>query len=373
MKITEQQLAGTMAKLPEGIKEEYLQEIVEPFPPSTPYAMVEAPMIVIIRREQGKTAAEDVRNEIISQLKAKKPASPGQNPGNTRAITRSYFEHLLIEQRLLGTSIPDTAVSYFGRTYSTPVMTAALSHLGKFNADLPSGMVQYAEAAKKNNTLHWVGMSENEEFEQIMAAGADTVRIIKPYRDEDMIYSRIECARKTGAVAVGMDIDHIFTRSGDYDVVMGEEVEAKSDEQFRSYIEASGLPFVIKGVLSVKDAEHALDLGASAIVVSHHGGRIDYAVPPLYVLPEIAASVKGKLTIFVDCGVQSGMDVYKAMALGADGVSVGTHLLPYLRQGNDACAKRIGEMTRELRGVMAFTGVKDTKSFDAGVLHLKNW
>ena len=78
------------------------------------------------------------------------------------------------------------------------------------------------------------------------------------------------------------------------------------------------------------------------------------------------------LKIFVDCGVRSGMDAYKALALGADGVCVGNELLPKVKQGGcDAVAERIMEMTRELKGVMAFTGVKDTKSFDPTVLHRK--
>ena len=75
------------------------------------------------------------------------------------------------------------------------------------------------------------------------------------------------------------------------------------------------------------------------------------------------------MEIFVDCGVLSGMDAYKAMALGAKAVSVGIHLIPYAKQSGDAVTELIREMTAELKGVMAYTGVKDTKSFDASVIH----
>jgi len=374
MKITENQIKETMKKMPEGITEEYVQKIVEPFPEETPYALVEGPLIVSVRREQGKAKPEEVTKEIKTQLMAKRKSAQGENAGSTKTITRAYFDHLLVEQRLIGSVIPDTKTTIFNQELDTPVMTAALSHLGKFNADLPGGMYDYAGSARMNSTLHFVGMCENDEFADIMKAGAKTVRIIKPYKEEEKIYDQITFAKEAGAAAVGMDIDHIFTRNGDEDITMGEQMEAKTMEQFRNYVEKAGIPFVIKGVLSETDALKALEVGAAGIVVSHHGGRIDYAVPPLYVLPKIAAAVKGKLTIFVDCGVQSGADAYKALALGADGVCIGTHLIPYLKKGGaEGCAKRMDEITKELKGIMAFTGVKDTKSFDPSVIHEKNW
>ena len=84
---------------------------------------------------------------------------------------------------------------------------------------------------------------------------------------------------------------------------------------------------------------------------------------------EIVDAVGRKMKIFVDCGVVSGMDAYKCLALGADAVSVGRHLMPLLREGADATAARIKAMTSELAGVMTCTGVKDLKSMDPTVIH----
>ena len=76
------------------------------------------------------------------------------------------------------------------------------------------------------------------------------------------------------------------------------------------------------------------------------------------------------MPVFVDCGICSGMDAYKALALGATAVSVGTHLIPYIRKGGaEEVAARMQEMTDELRGVMAFTGVRTTTEFDKTVIH----
>jgi hypothetical protein len=71
-------------------------------------------------------------------------------------ITRQYFDSLLLEARYLDSAIPSTNFSLFGKEFSTPIMTAALSHLGTFNPDIPNGMVQYAIAAKMNEAVHWV-------------------------------------------------------------------------------------------------------------------------------------------------------------------------------------------------------------------------
>ena len=86
-------------------------------------------------------------------------------------------------------------------------------------------------------------------------------------------------------------------------------------------------------------------------------------------LEQIADVVKGKMKIFVDCGIVSGMDAYKCLALGADAVSVGRHLMPLISQGVEQVEKRMKAMTAELAGVMSATGVKSLKDFDPTVIH----
>lgn len=292
------------------------------------------------------------------------------NPSSSKDITRAYFDSLLVEERLMDSGVPLTELELYGRKFRTPIMTAALSHIGTFNPDMPGGMVQYAQGAAMAGAVHWIGMGSDEEFESVVAAGAPTIRIIKPYADEEKIFEQIRCAEKNGALAVGMDIDHMFDLKGQPDLCMGEWMAVKSSEDLKRYVEFTGLPFIIKGVLSVQDAIKCAEIGAQGIVVSHHGGRLNYAVPPLYVLPDIVKAVGDKMPVFVDCGICSGMDAYKAMALGATAVSVGLHLMPLIRQGGgEAVAKRITEMTEEMKGVMAYTGVKNLKEFDAGVIH----
>lgn len=292
------------------------------------------------------------------------------NPASSKEITRNYFDSLLVEMRLMDSVVPNTGITLYGKHFSTPIMTAALSHLGTFHPDMPNGMVQYAQGAAMADAVHWIGMGSDEEFEAVTETGASTIRIIKPYADEEKIFEMIRCAEKNGALAVGMDIDHMFDLKGNPDVCVGELMAVKSSDDLRRYIECTSLPFIIKGVLSVSDAIKCAQIGAKGIVVSHHGGRLNYAVPPLYVLPDIVKAVGDKMSVFVDCGIGSGMDAYKALALGADAVCVGGHLIPYIKQGgSEAVAKRIKEMTEELKGVMAYTGIKNVKEFDPTIIH----
>ena len=289
---------------------------------------------------------------------------------NSDKITRDYFDSLLIEPRYIDSDLPSTKLELYGRTFDTPVMTAALSHLGN---TAENGMVIYAQAAAKANAVHWVGMGEDKELEDICATGAATIKIIKPHADNKEIFRKIEHAKKAGCFAVGMDIDHAFNGSGGYDNVLGLPMKSKSTEELADFVKAAEIPFIVKGVLSTKDAEKCLKAGCKGIQLSHHHGIMSYAVPPLMMLKEIIEVVRGEIPVFIDCGIESGMDVYKCLAIGATAVSVGRHLMPLLKKGPDATADRIKEMTGQLAATMARTGVKDLNSFDARVIHQRKF
>ncbi len=201
-------------------------------------------------------------------------------------ITARYMDSLLIEERLIDSVVADTSTEIFGMRFSSPVMTPAFSHLGRYKNRELTGLEEYSIAAKKCNLLNFCGMMENDMFQRIADTGAKTVRIIKPYADSGKIRDQIEFAKEVGAVGIGMDVDHIFGPEG-FDVVVGEAMTMQTMESLRSYAEDYGLPFTVKGVLSVRDALKCAKLGAKAIIVSHHHGRMPYAVPPLMRLRQI--------------------------------------------------------------------------------------
>ena len=288
---------------------------------------------------------------------------------DTNEITRAYMDSILIEERLIGSTLPNIQMEFLGETFSGPVMTPAFSHLPAYNGREKSGLVEYSEAAKSSNIVNWCGMMENDTFSEILKTGARTVRIIKPYADRAKVMDQIAFAQDNGAFAVGVDIDHIFGTGG-YDVVVGEAMTAQSQEDIRGYVEATKLPFVVKGVLSVRDAVKCAEAGVKAIVVSHHHGILPFAVPPLMVLPEIKKALDGTgVTVVVDCSIDRGVDAYKALALGADAVSVGRAMLPSLeKQGSAGVEEYIRGMHRELVKVMGMTGARELCEIDPSTL-----
>lgn len=285
------------------------------------------------------------------------------------AITRDYLDSLLLETRYIDSDVPSTRMELFGHEFDTPIMTAALSHLHN-----PSdGMAVYGKGAALSNAVHWVGMGEDAELESVVATGAKSIKIIKPHADNREVFRKMEHAVKVGCIAVGMDTDHAFNSAGGYDDVFGLPMRPKTAGELEEFVQAAGVPFIVKGVTSPRDAEKCAKAGCAGIVVSHHHGMIQYSVPPLMVLPDIISAVGDSMPVFVDCGIVSGMDAYKCLALGAKAVSVGRHLMPLLKNGPEAVSARINEMTAELAAIMARTGVKSLDEMDPTVIHRRTF
>lgn len=285
------------------------------------------------------------------------------------AITRDYLDSLLLETRYIDSDVPSTRIELFGHEFDTPIMTAALSHLHN-----PSdGMAVYGKGAALSNAVHWVGMGEDAELESVVATGAKSIKIIKPHADNREVFRKMEHAVKVGCIAVGMDTDHAFNSTGGYDDVFGLPMRPKTAGELEEFVQAAGVPFIVKGVTSPRDAEKCAKAGCAGIVVSHHHGMIQYSVPPLMVLPDIISAVGDSMPVFVDSGIISGMDAYKCLALGAKAVSVGRHLMPLLKNGPEAVSARINEMTAELAAIMARTGVKSLDEMDPTVIHRRTF
>ena len=285
---------------------------------------------------------------------------------DSNIITRDYFDSLLIEMRHIDSIIPSTTLELYGERFDTPIMMAALSHLNKVREN---GMVEMAKGAFLANAVNWAGMGEEEELEEITSTGAKSIKIIKPYADNQIIFKKIEHAKKCGVLAVGIDVDHAFSGNGKYDNVLGHPMTSKSLDEIKEFVKSTDLPFIIKGVLSEQDTIKCLEAGVRGIVVSHHHGIMNYAVPPLRILPKIASIVNKHIPIFVDCGVVSGMDVFKALALGASAVSAGRIIMdPLSREGANGVKETIVKMTEELAGVMARTCSPDINHIDSSVI-----
>ena len=223
---------------------------------------------------------------------------------------------------------PDLRCDLFGRSFrypffAGPVGAVNLHYSGVYN-DMTYNDV-LVRACAESGIAAFTGDGTNPDVmamatRAIAAADGCGVPTIKPWNLET-IRQKMGQARDSGCFAVAMDVDAAglpFLKN------MDPPAGSKSVDELRQIVAMAGRPFVVKGVMTVKGARKAQQAGAAAIVVSNHGGRVlDQCPATAEVLPEIAQALKGTgVKVLVDGGIRSGTDIFKALALGADGVLI---------------------------------------------------
>jgi 4-hydroxymandelate oxidase len=297
----------------------------------------------------------------------------GAETRSQNRLNRQHMDSFAFEMRMLDSEKADTSTNLFGVRLRAPIIAAAicesriLKRLGPWD---PPYLEQIAAGLAAAGSMMSTGMVTLDELGRIVEQGAPVLHIVKPYRDDDAVLRNLERAAELGCVAVGMDIDVFFLEKA-WDEVPGPAVIGhKTLEDVRRYRAATRLPFVVKGVLSARDARLARDLGADALIVSFHGGEaIDYAMPILEALPLVRRECPD-LPILVDSGFRRGTDVLKALALGANGVGMATLLLVACAGGGrDAVAAIMEAVYAELARSMSITGCRSVVTVDASILH----
>ncbi|ABB15754.1 alpha-hydroxy-acid oxidizing protein [Carboxydothermus hydrogenoformans] len=278
---------------------------------------------------------------------------------NLRALSR----YKLNLRTIHGVKEPDLSFELFGVKVSMPVFAAPITgttyNMGGALTDEEYSLA-VVEGSLLAGTLAFTGDGADPTMygsglKAIKKVEGKGIPIIKPRAQEEII-KRIREAEETGAIAVGVDIDGagLLTMA-----LKGQPVSPKTLEEVMEIVNSTRLPFILKGIMTPDEAELAVQAGAKAIVVSNHGGRtLDETPGAADVLPEIAARVKGKITILADGGVRSGVDVLKLLALGADGVLIGRPIIVAAFGGGAEGVKiYLEKIKKELREAMLLTGV----------------
>lgn len=183
---------------------------------------------------------------------------------------------------------------------------------------------------------------------------------IKPWNMET-IHEKLDLVFESGAMMAAMDIDAAglpFLKN------MEPPAGNKTVEDLSLIVHDAERPFIIKGIMTVRGAKKAYEAGASAIVVSNHGGRVlDQTPATAEVLEEIVEWNEGRMKIFVDGGIRTGIDVFKALAMGADAVLIARPFVQAVYGGQEEGVRLyIEKLAAELKDTMAMCGATDIQS-----------
>jgi isopentenyl diphosphate isomerase/L-lactate dehydrogenase-like FMN-dependent dehydrogenase len=322
---------------------------------------------VAAERPQTLTELFTLARENLKEKGQDRQMPSGSNYLASSEANRRLLDSVFMEPKFLDPVQPDTSLTLFGARMKTPAFCSALSKPGQFTdeemADLVRGM-------GNAGSMMMLGIGGSEMLQLAIDTGAPVVKMVKPYRETELIYTKVKDAESRGCVAVGIDIDHFYGTYRDGRSTMADTFSPKQMDEIRQAISLTKLPFMLKGVLSLADAQKAIDLGASAIAVSNHGaGSFDFGVPAIVALPTLAEAVGDKLTILVDTGFRTGNDMFKALAFGAQGVGFATQILLAASAGGAIGVEEfIGFVTGELKRTMAITGCADLSAIDRSLL-----
>jgi isopentenyl diphosphate isomerase/L-lactate dehydrogenase-like FMN-dependent dehydrogenase len=262
----------------------------------------------------------------------------GAGDETTLRENRAAFERIRLRPRVLvDVGAVDTRTTVLGTTVELPVLVApvALQKLAH-----PEGEAATARAAAAAGTIMVLSSSATMRPGAVAAAAPGGPRWFQVYvfRDRGVTQSLIDEARghgysalvltvdapilgrREGAVRVGFEIPPELEVPGD----IFESLDASVSWSDLEWLAGHGLPVVLKGVITEEDATLAVEHGAAAVIVSNHGGRqLDGASATIDALPQVVEGAGGRAEVLLDSGVRRGVDVLRALALGARAVLVG--------------------------------------------------
>ena len=310
---------------------------------------------------EGTCKACPVCNGLACAGRLPGPGSRGDIAARNYADWQKIHIHLdtICENRT-----PDLSFSLFGRQFAAPFFAgpvgAVYLHYGSSMDDLAYNQI-LLPACQKAGICAFTGDGTNPEVLKsaalgIQACGGLGIPTVKPWNLQTL-EEKFALVQESGAFAVAMDID-----AAGLPFLKGQTPPAgsKSVAQLRQIIDMAGLPFLVKGVMTVRGAQKACEAGAAGIIVSNHGGRVlEGCRSTARALPEIADALRGSgVKILVDGGIRSGADLFRALALGADAALLARPFVTAVYGGGELGVQILAaQLSSELSDVMAMAGV----------------
>ena len=309
----------------------------------------------------GKCKACPICNGIACKNTIPGPGAKGV--GDTAIRNYDAWQEIRVNMDTLYKLAPvDMSLEIFGKKFKYPFFAGPVGAVSMHYSDTYDD-VRYNEvltaACAEAGIAAFTGDGTNPEVmkaaaKAISKCNGAAVPTVKPWNIET-IKEKMDLVLASKPFAMAMDIDAAglpFLKN------LTPPAGSKSVEELAQIIKAAGIPFIVKGVMTVKGALKAVEAGAQAIIVSNHGGRVlDQCPSTAEVLPEIAEAVKGKVKIFVDGGIRTGTDIFKALAMGADGVLIARPFVTAVYGGGEEGVKvYIQKLAAELEDTMRMTG-----------------
>jgi len=278
---------------------------------------------------------------------------------------------------------PDTAIELFGHKFDLPVFASPIAKILTdyvFDSEFFNNNGIYADAlitgAYEAGGMAWLGDNIEKGYfdaqvEPLKKVGGVGVPTIKPWADRQEYWNRVKLCREAGAIAIATDLDAIGLG---YQYSGKGGVEPRSFEELKDMIAAIDVPFVVKGVMSVKTAVKAAKAGAYGILISNHGGNVvEHSMSPCDVVAEIKDAVGDSVKVFADGAVRSGEDVFKMLALGADAVGIGRPYVVAVYGGKkDGSYIYTQKIYWELQNIMMLTNCRSLKDITRDKIRVLN-
>lgn len=339
-----------------------------------------------------------------------------------RRNIQAFDDVTLVPRCLIDVAAVKTATSVLGQKIDWPVICAPTGATRFFH---PEGETVVARAAARAGTLYSLSTVSTRSLEEVASASSGP-KLFQLYifKNRDFTRELIERCKRAGYGALCLTVDTPVTAKRERDLRTGwgypirltlpsllsfachlpwllgqlrhgrlsmpnvavqcgsESLIAQSQfitaqldasvswKDAREMIELWGGPFALKGVMSAEDARRAVDIGATAVIVSNHGGRqLDGTAAALEVLPEIVSAVGSQVEVILEGGVRRGVHVLKGLALGAKACSIGRAYLYGLAAGGERGATKALEILRmELVRAMQLAGCADVAKVDGALV-----
>ena len=305
------------------------------------------------------------------------PGPGSKAPGNGAHVNWQAWKDIRLNFDTFAEDGPvDTGCTLFGREFQLPLMSGPIGSMTQYSKEdvtvaFNDGVM---EGTAATGTIDCFGdglaqVTLPGALESIVRHHASAIPVFNPLQN-DVIMKKMDLFEETDVLAMCVVVDSAGLSHWKH---AGFHASSKTIADLKELKAHTEKPFLVKGIMTAKGALQAVEAGADGIIVSNHGGRALGDVPgTAEVLPEIVNAVKGDTTIIVDGGIRHGVDMVKALAIGADAVLIcRPFAVAWFGGGAEGVKTYIEQMKQEFSEAMYMVGARKTSDLNPEMLRFR--